>query len=116
MLNRVAARLSPGLTLTPRCRFGLGSLLLHYIRTLMNRVRWEENREMRSLETRGSTLPRSTEQANKLFVATEHAISLSEEARMQRIDQVPPTPHRSSARARTTSRSSPSRSGSTPTT
>jgi hypothetical protein len=92
MLNRVARRLTATLTLTPHAPFGLGSLLLHYIRTLMNRVRWEENRELRSLETRGSTVPQSTEQANKLFIATEHSISLSEEARMQRIDQVlPPT-------------------------
>jgi hypothetical protein len=49
MLNRAADHLSRSLTLPSRFRFGLGSLLLHYIRTLMNRVRWEENRELRSL-------------------------------------------------------------------
>lgn len=48
MLNRTPGPFYP-LTLSPRFTFGLTSLLLHYIRTLMNRIRWEENRELRSL-------------------------------------------------------------------
>lgn len=48
-MNRAPGRPYYPLTLSSRFGFGLGSLLLHYIRTLMNRVRWEENRELRSL-------------------------------------------------------------------
>jgi hypothetical protein len=115
-LNGTAGRLAGRLTLAPSFRFALGRLLLHYVRTLMNRVRWEENREIRSLETRGGNLPRSTEQANKLFIATEQSLSLSEEARLQRIDQVCSPPRRFWAHARTSSQSSPTRRGSTQTT
>lgn len=106
MLNRVVGKSYRRLTLIPCFPFGLGNLLLHYIRTLMNRVRWEENRELRALETRSNNLPRSTEQANKLFVATEQSISLSEEARLQRIDQVHALPCRSSALGRIINKSS----------
>lgn len=59
-----------GMGKTIRARFGVGKLILHYIRTVMNRIRWEENRELHSLQARNPNLPRTTEQANKLFVAT----------------------------------------------
>lgn len=44
MLNVITAKRLSALTLQSRYGFGLGNLILHYIRTVMNRVRWEENR------------------------------------------------------------------------
>lgn len=88
MLNRSLPHLTKSITTTIVNPFGVGKLILHYIRTVLNRIRWEENRELHSLQSRSTTLPRNTEQANKLFVATEQDLSLSEQARMQRIDRV----------------------------
>lgn len=55
---------------------------MQYIRTTLNRIRWEENREFTSLQQRQNNLPSNYEQANKLFIATEQERSLSERARM----------------------------------
>ena len=88
MLNHSLPLMGKSITTNIRTHFGVGKLILHYIRTVLNRIRWEENRELHSLQTRNANLPRTTEQANKLFVATEQDLSLSEQARMQRIDRV----------------------------
>ena len=39
--------------------FGLFNAIMHYLRTALNRVRWEENQQFRSIEQRGSTVPKS---------------------------------------------------------
>lgn len=50
--------------------FGLGNVILQYIRTRLNRIRWEENRQFTALQQRSSNVPKNTEEANKLFIAT----------------------------------------------
>jgi len=44
---------------------------MHMIRGYLNRVRWEENQEFRALDIKNSTVPRTTEQANQVFINTE---------------------------------------------
>ena len=68
--------------------FSIFKAIMHYVRTAMNRVRWEENQQFTSLQERGSTVPKNVEQATQLFIATEQQVSLSEKDRMKRIDMV----------------------------
>jgi len=45
MLNQTIPKLGyPLILIGTRYHFGVGKLILHYIRSTMNRVRWEENR------------------------------------------------------------------------
>ena len=68
--------------------FGLFNAIMHYIRTAMNKVRWEENQQFTSIEKRANNVPKTAEQATQLFIATEQQVSLSEHERMKRIDSV----------------------------
>jgi hypothetical protein len=75
--------------LTPqRQSFSVLTKLLHGLRGYLNRIRWEENHEFRALDIKNSTVPRTTEQANQIFINTEQQAALSEQQRMQRIDSV----------------------------
>jgi hypothetical protein len=40
------------------------------------------------MQTRQRPVPKNIEEANKLFIATQQDVSLSEKARMERIDNV----------------------------
>lgn len=85
---RTTKRLSSTLVHSPRSPMSFFKTILHIVRTALNRVRWEENQQFTALEQRSSTVPKNAEQATQLFVATEKQIALSEEGRLQRIDQV----------------------------
>ena len=120
MLNPVvrgaSVWLAPGLASQPRYSFGLGTAIVTYVRTLMNRVRWEENREFTAIQNKNTQVPKNIEQATKLFIAGQQEMSLSEKERMQRIDNVLAPAGRSWGHGRTTRTSVPTTSGWTPTT
>jgi len=73
---------NPTLNFTPRFAFGIGQAILHWIRTSLNRVRWEENQQFHAIERRGSTVPKSAEEAKQLFIATQKGVALTEKERM----------------------------------
>lgn len=87
MLKR-AIRHSRPLLHTSKSTFGLFNALLHFMRTALNRIRWEENQQFTALDKRASTVPKNSEQATQLFMATEQQVALSERGRLQRIDDV----------------------------
>ena len=60
MLARQQTR-TVALTFINRNHFGLGSVIMHWLRTALNRVRWEENQQFHAIEQRGSTIPKSAE-------------------------------------------------------
>lgn len=78
----------PGLIRKNQYSYRLANLLIQYIRTTLNKIKWEDNRQFSAIEQRQSRVPKNTEEANKLFIATEQGLSLSEKARMERIDEV----------------------------
>ena len=90
MLGRSRCIRASTLTRIAQQRFGLARALLHWLRTSLNRVRWEENQQFTALERRTSTVPKTAEQAAQLFMATQMTLGENEKARLQRIDQVQP--------------------------
>ena len=50
---------TPALLLRTSYFFGLGGAILHWLRTSLNRIRWEENQQFHAIERRGSTVPKS---------------------------------------------------------
>ena len=56
---------------SPQHSFSVFRTLMHMIRGYLNKVRWEENQEFRALDIKNSTVPRTTEQANQVFINTE---------------------------------------------
>ena len=78
MFRLASQRVGSRLHTPQRQSFSVLGKMLHAIRGYLNRIRWEDNHEFRSLDIKNSTVPRTTEQANKMFIHTEQQAALSE--------------------------------------